>query len=73
MFRTLFFLRLECGQECVVVLLALRGRKTYHAIMLEEREERGEERQERESEAEVVNSSQCGCVFSLPYSVSGFH
>lgn len=45
MFRTLFFLRLECGQECVVALLALRGRKTYHAVMLEERkEERGGER-----------------------------
>lgn len=41
MFRTLFFLRLECGQECVVALLALRGRKTYHAVMLEERK-RGE-------------------------------
>lgn len=40
MFRTLFFLRLECGQECVVALLELRGRKTYHAIMLEKKEER---------------------------------
>lgn len=40
MFRTLFFLRLECGQECVVALLALRGRKTYHAILLQKKEER---------------------------------
>lgn len=49
MFRTLFFLRLECGQECVVALLALRGRKTYCGIMLEEKKkrERGVERQER--------------------------
>lgn len=44
MFRTLFFLRLECGQECVVALLTLRGRKTYHVIMLEEKEERKTER-----------------------------
>lgn len=44
MFRTLFFLRQECGQECVVALLTLRGRKTYHAIMLEEKEERKTER-----------------------------
>lgn len=53
MFRTLFFLRLECGQECVVALLALRGRKTYHAIMLEEKEERGVERQGREKQSEA--------------------
>lgn len=37
MFRTLFFLRLECGQECVVALLTL----TYQAIMLQKKEERG--------------------------------
>lgn len=43
MFRTLFFLRLECGQECVVALQALKGRKTYHAIMLEEKGERKRE------------------------------
>lgn len=36
MFRTLFFLRLECGQECVVALQALKGRKTYQPIMLKE-------------------------------------
>lgn len=33
MFRTLFFLRLECGQECVVALLTL----TYQAIMLQKK------------------------------------
>lgn len=52
MFRTLFFLRLECGQECVVALLALRGRKTYHAILLQKKrrevQKDREARQERE-------------------------
>lgn len=43
MFRTLFFLRLECGQECVVALLLVKGRKNYHAIMLKEKR-REEER-----------------------------
>lgn len=58
MFRTLFFLRLECGQECVVALLELRGRKTYRAIMLEEKEERGVERQERgESEEQRLREA----------------
>ena len=51
MFRTLFFLRLECGQECVVALLALRGRKTYHAIMLEEKRREKDSKRERENRA----------------------
>lgn len=52
MFRTLFFLRLECGQECVVALLVLRGRKTDHAIMLEEKEDVNKKR-EKQKEARI--------------------
>lgn len=57
------------------VLLFCERSEGEKPIMLEEKEERGVEgRQERESEAEVVNSfSVWLCVFSLPCSVSGFH
>lgn len=56
MFRTLFFLRLECGQECVVALLALRGRKTYHAIMLEEKRREEGRRKRREWSSHLKRS-----------------
>lgn len=60
MFRTLFFPRLECGQECVVALLVLRGRKTDHTIMLVEKEERKRDvnkKREKQKEAGTKRAS----------------